>query len=593
VTRPGPRVVRALLGGAVLAAFAAALVSASGGGSIELGGIRIRSHDATRPALLALGLMAAARAAGAAAVHAALAWWLETVARGAHALALLMAAGAVAVGIFWGTFVAGGSDSYCYLNQAELFTQGRVLDREPLAADREWPGNVWSFSAAGHIPARSPGYYAPICPAGYPFLLAAARTIFGRTGMFWVTPLMGGLAVYLAFVLGRRLAGPAAGLLTALLTACSPVVLYQIVQPMNDVPAMAMWLAALALATASRPAPVPRTALAGLAAAYALTIRPNLVPLAVVAGFGAALLPPGQTPAQRVKLLIVFGLSSVPGVLTVMAIQNAMYGSPFASGYGDLDKLFTAANIPPNLARYPRWLIEVHTPLIAGAAAAPFVVNRAARREAIWLLAFAAVTFALYLPYVVFDAWWYLRFVLPAIPLLIALAAAVVVELLRRTPLGLRAFAFGALCIALPVTFVTNAVEREAFLLWQHEARFRAAGEYVAAALPPNAILVTNHHSGSARFYAGRRTVGWGDIPAGRLAEALDFLRARGLKPYLLFEEWEEPQFRQRFAGDRLGTLEWPPAADIDRYVRLYDPDDSDRYARGERVETRLVTSAR
>jgi hypothetical protein len=588
------RLVRALLGGAVLFAFASVVIALSGGGAIEIAGIVIRSHNPTRPVIVAMLLASCAVVAGAAAVREAFEWWWNTTEHYAAPAAAAAAAVAVATGLVWGTFVAGGSDSYCYLNQAELFTRGDVRDFEPFATDPAWPGNVWSFAPAGHKPAGgAPGFYVPICPAGYPFLLAAARMMFGRTAMFWVTPLMGGMAVYLAFLLGRRAAGPAAGLLAAMLTASSPIVLYQIVQPMNDVPAAAMWSAALVLALSERRGDGRRAILAGVVTGLALTIRPNLVPLAGVVALAAAFAPRGRTMRQRFAVLVSFGLATVPGVAVVMAVQTAMYGSPLSSGYGDLSALFSSSNVIPNLLRYPRWLIEVHTPAIAAAAAAPFLLRPESRRPASWLLAFAAATFAVYLPYVVFDAWWYLRFVLPAIPPLLALTSAVIVELLRRIRPDARVLAFCAVSIVLPALFVTAAVRREAFLLKHHEWRFRSAGEYVAT-LPRNAALITGHHTGSVRFYSGRTSAGWGDIERGRLDDAIQFLRQKGLKPYLLFEEWEEAAFRQRFSGDRLGALNWPPTADIDRYVRIYDPDDYERYRRGEGVETvRLVTSPR
>ena len=114
-------------------------------------------------------------------------------------------------------------------------------------------------------------------------MMAAARTIAGRAGMFWIVPLMGGLAVWLTFVLGRRIGGAAAGLMAAVLLASSPVFLYQIVQPMNDVPAAALWLLALVLASraAARPDWISQ-AWTGAAAGAALVVRPNLLPLAAV-----------------------------------------------------------------------------------------------------------------------------------------------------------------------------------------------------------------------------------------------------------------------------------------------------------------------
>ena len=159
-----------------------------------------------------LSLIALTR--GRARVAAALDWYWLMIQRSAGGAALVLSIAAVAAGFRWGAFVAGGSDSYCYLNQAELLARGMVHDFEPLSADPGWPGNAWSFAPAGHIPfgSTSPAL-VPICPAGYPLIMAAARVTVGRSAMFAITPLMGGIAVYLMFLLGRHLAGPAAGLL--------------------------------------------------------------------------------------------------------------------------------------------------------------------------------------------------------------------------------------------------------------------------------------------------------------------------------------------------------------------------------------------
>src|SRR6187431_955876 len=56
----------------------------------------------------------------------------------------------------------------------------------------------------------------------------------------------------------------------------------------------------------------------------------------------------------------------------MLAINAARYGSPLASGYGSTDVLFAWAHVAPNLARYPRWLLETHTPFVLLAAAGPW-----------------------------------------------------------------------------------------------------------------------------------------------------------------------------------------------------------------------------
>ena len=588
--RVSPRVGRACLAGAGLFAIAALAIALRNGVALQVGPIALRAHSPTRALVIAALLAAIAAAAGRTVVSDALAAWWDAIERRAALGAAACAVATVLIGVAWGAFVAGGSDSYCYLNQAELFARGTVRDHEPLARDTSWPGSVWAFAPAGHNPAPGDrGAMVPICPPGYPLLLAAVRTMFGRTGMFLVTPLCGGLTVYLAFLLGRRAGGSAAGLLTATLTAFSPILLYQVVQPMNDVPAAAAWCAALLLASGGLP-DRQRAALTGSAVGAALAIRPNLVPLAVVVALGAALLPRERTLTQRVAVLGLVSAAAIPGILFVMTIQQAMYGSALRSGYGDLSELFALSHVGPNMRRYPAWLVETHTPIVVAALAAPAILP--VRRFAVWLLAFAAATLACYLPYVVFEAWWYLRFLLPAIPAVLALASGVAAIVIGRAPVAARVPALVAVCAVLAVSSLGVATKRDVFRIAQLESRFRAGGEYVAR-LPPNAAVVTGHHSGSIRFYSGRSAAGWQDIDPGRLEEAMAFLRRHGRKPYLVLEDWEEPQFRERFGKDRLGALDWPALAEIGTRVRIYDPDDRDRHARGEVVRTDRIAPGR
>jgi hypothetical protein len=216
------RLTRGLVFVAGCCALAAVVAIITGGFSIELGNVRLRSHDPFRPAIAAGVLLLIALAGGAATVAAALEWHWRLLERRASVAALTLAAIAVAAGFHWGAFIAGGSDSYCYLNQAELLARGQVHDHEPLSEDTTWPGTLWSVAPAGHVPMGSPvPALVPICPAGYPLIMAGARRAFGRNAMFWITPLMGGAAVELAFLLGRWLAGPPAGVVTAAQTmAC-------------------------------------------------------------------------------------------------------------------------------------------------------------------------------------------------------------------------------------------------------------------------------------------------------------------------------------------------------------------------------------
>src|SRR5689334_25125719 len=98
---------------------------------------------------------------------------------GAATIAVLVA------GVVWGTHVAGGPDSYCYLSQAEMFASGHVSHSEPLALLAPWKRGAAAFVPVGQVPAaRTAGASVPMCSPGYPMAMAILRIVAGRTAMF-------------------------------------------------------------------------------------------------------------------------------------------------------------------------------------------------------------------------------------------------------------------------------------------------------------------------------------------------------------------------------------------------------------------------
>jgi hypothetical protein len=516
-------------------------------------------------------------------------------------VAVAAAVAAFAVGIRWGTFAAGGSDSSCYMNEARLFSRFTTRIEQPLAVAAPWPRAAWTFTPAGHLPspARADAI-VPMCPPGLPIVMAIARWI--RADML-VVPFLGALAVWLTFVLGRGIDTPQAGAAAAVLVACSPIFLYQIVQPMTDVPAAAWWLAAVVLASGERPRPFA----AGLAASMAILTRPNLLPLAFVIGIYLARLKPSRsqesaiiqarsttasadrgdetrsaavsTPTRSAKALaeslVAFAAGLVPGAIVLAFLNWRMYGSPVGSGYGSAGDLFALSNVAPNLERYIRWLWQSHTPILALALAAPFL---AARRAEAWLALILAVsTILLYLPYRVFDDWWYIRFLLPAIPFIVVLSVVTVARLVKD--IRWHGITLTVLAVVVGGWWISVAYDRHAFDLRDWEHHFVEAGRFAADKLPANAAVLTVKHSGSVHYYSQKPTVAWDTLDPASLDRTLDFLRERSLTPIVMIDAEEEASFREKFgAASAIGRLDWPPVARVARTVRVYNPADRARY---------------
>jgi hypothetical protein len=263
--------------------------------------------------------------------------------------------------------------------------------------------------------------------------------------------------------------------------------------------------------------------------------------------------------------------------------------------------------------RYPRWLLETQTPWVLLGFAAPWLVPHASTRmdgaspraAAIASLATIFTLLALYLPYVPFADWTYLRFLLPAVVLIIALSSAALVALLggsldatRTAPTERRASPWAmavlaAIACGLASWGFRTADARGAFTIRDSEARFVEAATWVRDSLPVNAVVLTIWHSGSIRYYGSRVSILWDALPAEGLDRAIEHLVSAGRRPYLLLERWERERFQQRFRGSSpLAELDWPPRARIGRDIELFDLADRARYRSGETVQSERVWTA-
>lgn len=504
-------------------------------------------------------------------------------------LVALMAA-VLVVGIRWGTFAVGGSDSSCYVLQARGWATRQLQRPVPLALQAPWPGAPSTFAVSGHVASATvPGAMVPVCASGLSIIMAVFLRLGGEQAVFWVVPFFGALLVGAIYRLGCQIA-PRVGLAAAALTAASPVFLFQLVQPMSDVPAAALWCVALAFAVSAAPVAI---FCSGLATSLAILVRPNLLPLGLAIGV-ALLAKPGRPMRDRLMRAAAYAAGSAPGCIAVACIQQYFYGSPLSSGYGSPEALFALNRVGSNMGHYLTWLWDTETPVWLLALATPMLCRR-------WLMGVCAslslVNLACYLPYVVFEEWWYLRFLLPAIPLVLLLSVVTLDWLFirlaetaggwaRRNHAVASRVGLALVTIVVVAVMVRTAKDRSVFSLAFLESRFARAGNFVARRLPENAVVITSWESGSVTYYSGRQTVVWDALDPGWLDRTLDFLRRRGLQPYVLVERWEEAIFRARFAGSKVAALDWPPSAEIGGQVRIFRPEDQARYHAGESVRT-------
>lgn len=310
--------------------------------------------------------------------------------------------------------VPGGSDSSGYFNAARALTEGRVQ-----MAPRELPGlpmaelPSFAYTPLGFVPRADIPALIPSYPVGLPALFAAAASVlgwqFGPALVLWLHAVGG---VGLVFLLARTsgLARVTAGL-GAVAIAVSPLTVMLSLQAMSDVPAM-FWCA-LALHSALHGG--RRVALlAGGAIGMAVLIRPTnaLVVLPVLVAFGADW-----------RRWLLGGLGGLPAAAFLGWHNWQAYGAILATGYGDVRSAFGFTWLGTTLWNYARWVPVLLSPLVLLAPAALGVrqeLRRPALVHAIWVALLGGFYSAYYHTH---EAWWYLRFVLPAFPSLVILAA--------------------------------------------------------------------------------------------------------------------------------------------------------------------------
>ena len=535
----------------------AALTIVVGGVNTEIFGLPIRSNDPFRPLLIAAILMTIFVVSGGRAA------WVRYVDRlsrlDERAVVAVLALGTLTLGVMFSTTAAAGADAYGYVQQADQWIDGRLHLPQPWVAELPWPSRDWSAAPLGYKPIERDGELTlvPTYSPGLPLLMAAAKIVGGQGLMFWIVPLCGAALVVATYGVGLRLGASRAGLAGAWLTATSPAFLYTLVLPWSDVPAAAAWTIALYCLLGTT---LWTAVAAGVAAGIAILIRPNLVWAAGILGLWFAVRLWRDREAGRSLVLaqaFAYALMSGLGIATVALIYQYLYGSPVESGYGRFSDNFQLSRIGPNLRNYIGWLVETQTPIaLAGLLAVMWPAPRLwpqLRDRTVFLVisTFVCGVWLMYCSYLVFDGWPFLRFLLPALPLMMIGVGTIGVALVRPRGPGAALLVIG-LIVVLGVFFqFRSAVDGGVLRLWKSERRYVSAARLAQRVTEPNSVIFSMEHSGSARYYGGRTTLRYDMLDADWLDRAIASLSSRGVHAYLLVNQREIAEFEGRFAGQR------------------------------------------
>jgi hypothetical protein len=511
------------------------IVPLTDGFDLWIGTLRLRFHTVARPAVVALaaGLMR---------------WWMDhdRLRRGAavdfvaHRGFLVLIFAAAALYVRYEVRICGGLDSYGYLGAARLIASSALHEFHPIADLLPFDQPARAAAPLGFVPATDGHSSVPRFPLGLPLVMAAFR-IFGTDGPFVVPLIMAMGAAAVAMRIGREVGTQVTGLLAAALVLIDPIVLNQAIQPMSDVPATFWLLLAVWLGMFAR----PRPGLAGLAAGMAVLTRPALAPAAIVVAGLAWRRTPGRWRAAL----------GVGGALLLQAfLQRWLYGAVTVSGYGAVQDLFKFQRVADNIWNVGAWMAAVHTSVFWPAWLGSLLVLR--KETWPWRLSGIALSVGVpYLFYLTYRDWESIRFLLPGIVLVLIVVARGLEVALRRITETWASLVLLAFTMILALASYQFVLRHQVFDLGRQEAKYPAVAAWISANTFPNAVVLASLHSGSIRFYAGRETIRWDQIPVGSLGATHRALDAAGYPILVALDGMDEMTgFEQRF---RIELLEW------------------------------------
>jgi hypothetical protein len=256
-----------------------------------------------------------------------------------------------------------------------------------------------------------------------------------------------------------------------------------------------------------------------------------------------------------------------------LAINQTLYGGVALSGYGTAGHMFevSATRLSANIRNFGGWLTESHTVVIWLLWPAAMIALH--RRRWPWQLsAVAAAAAAPYLFYLVFDDWESIRFLLPAIVIILILFGRAVAVTLASRP-GV----WSAAAVTLAFTWAAFAhvflTRQGAYQFGSVEAKYALTGEWFKSHTPERAVVLAGLHSGSIRLYGGRETIRWDEIPSEKLDVTVASLRSAGYEPYLALDVPSEPPlFEARFprASSNLEQIARVRVVNIYRFVSAH-----------------------
>jgi hypothetical protein len=438
---------------------------------------------------------------------------------------------------------AGSSDSSGYMNDARLLDAREFHPMQRTIAGippEKLP--FMGYIPLGFLPMNNGRMY-PTYPMGLPVAIFLGSTVFGWGAgpnvVMWMHAMACIVAMY--FLCRELKLGREISFLGTLFFGSSSLFLFSSLHAMSDTPA-ALWAILAALGCLKSERKAGWAIFAGFCFAYGILVRPTnllmIVPILFLFRW-------------NLRRAILFCIGAAPVAACLVIMNHMLYGKSLTTGYGDFSSLFGLRYVSASLHNYLSWIPVEMTPLIVLALGFPFVVvdmRRGVRVGVIVWFATFATFYATY--YYTHETWWFLRFLLPAIPALIVGMLSVIAAVGKQYP-SLK-FVGGLLLTCFLLRW--NVV-------WTHKLYALDSGAqekeypdtcvFIKNNVPRDAVILCMQASGSVLFYTDHTIVRWDCIGETDFLEIVKACDKTGQQIYMVLFSFEEKSALKKFSGAR------------------------------------------
>ncbi|MBI2518221.1 MAG: hypothetical protein HYV95_15170 [Opitutae bacterium] len=426
----------------------------------------------------------------------------------------------------------GGADASGYLHSAQLLTEGRLVTALHIKPELR---DQWSqdFQPLGFEATRRTTRLVPIYPVGLPLHLAGACLLFGWHWGPYVVGVGGALAtLVMCYLLARELglSRPVGMAIAGSLAPCA-VFVYSSIQPLSDTLATFWCCTAVWTALRARRGSMVAAAACGVAFSIAVLVRPS----------NALLLPALALLWGDWKKIGLTALAGIPVAVALGFYQNALYGSPWRSGYGELSLLFSPDYFWPTMGHFAVWVGRLLPMGVFGLVASVFLVRRGVQRREVTALLLWVGAFVFFHAFYVWSRldWSFLRFLAPAFPAMLLLAGLGMEEMIAQVnPARQPGTTAVVVVVVIAVAVAANALNRTPNAR-KHDRMYVEAKEWARRELPPDALVVSMLFSGMIYFQTGHPVLRWDIVAATEGPKYLATMHRAGQPVYAVLDQSE------------------------------------------------------